>query len=61
MDEAKVSEYKLGQVVGVKFSGDGLVRSVKVRTVSIIDGENKVSYLSRPIHKLCVIVPVEEQ
>ena len=60
-DESKVSEFKLGQVQEVKVSTDGLVRSVKVRTVSRNDAQIKVSYLDRPVHKLCVIVPIEEQ
>ena len=58
-DQAMVAEYKLGQVDEVKVSKDGLVRAVKVRTVS--RNENRFTYLDRPIHKLCVIVPVEEQ
>ena len=60
-DEAKVSEFKLGQVIGVKTSKDGLVRSVKVRCVNRTDDKCTSSYLERPIHKLCVIVPTEEQ
>ena len=58
-DQAMTAEFRLGQVEEVKVSGDGLVRSAKVRTVT--RGENKFSTFTRPIHKLCVIVPVEEQ
>ena len=58
-DQAMVAEFRLGQVQEVKTSGDGLVRSAKIRTLR--KGENKCSVLERPIHKLCVIVPVEEQ
>ena len=54
-----VAEFRLGQVEEVKTSGDGLVRSAKVRT--LLKGDNKFSFLDRPIHKLCIIVPVEEQ
>ena len=61
-DLAKVGEFRLGQVVGVKTSDkDGLIRSVEVRCVSRSDGKASFCYLSRPVHKLCVIVPVEEQ
>ena len=54
-----VAEYKLGQVDDIKVGRDGLVRVVRIRTLS--KNENKFVYLDRPIHKLCVIVPVEEQ
>ena len=33
-DQAMVAEFRLGQVVEVKVSRDGLVRSAKVRTVA---------------------------
>ncbi|NRA93174.1 MAG: hypothetical protein HRU26_10915 [Psychroserpens sp.] len=59
---AKVGEFKLGQVMVVKASGkDGLIRSVEVRCVSRSDGKASFCYLNRPVHKLCVIVPIEEQ
>ena len=55
-------DYRLGQVVGVKVSTkDGFVRTVEVRCVARSDGRTTFSYLNRPVHKLCVIVPVEEQ
>ena len=54
-----IAEYRLGQVEAVKVSKDGLVRVVKVRTVG--KGENKFTIVEKPIHKLCVIVPIEEQ
>ena len=61
-DLAKVGEYKLGRVEKVNISAsDGLVRSAEVRCVSITEGRTTFSYLVRPIHKLCVIVPIEEQ
>ena len=60
-EEARVADYKLGMVIGIKSSKDGLVRSVKVRCLNRIENRFTVSYLDRPIHKLCVIVPVEEQ
>ena len=60
-DAIGVGEYKLGQVEDVKVSKDGLVRSCQVRCVSRTDGKISKSLLQRPIHKLCVIVPKEEQ
>ena len=60
-EEAKVADYKLGMVIGIKSSKDGLVRSVKVRCLNRTESKFTVSYIDRPIHKLCVIVPVEEQ
>ena len=60
-DSGLVGEYRLGQVHSVKTGRDGLVRSVQVRCVSFKEGKSVTSYLDRPIHKLCVIVPVEEQ
>ena len=60
-EEARVAEYKLGLVIGTKPSKDGLVRSVKVKCINRNDEKLTVSYLDRPIHKLCCIVPVEEQ
>ena len=61
-DVAKVGEYRLGQVVGVKTSSnDGFVRSVEVRCVTRLNGKASFSYLMKPVHKLCVIVPNEEQ
>ena len=60
--DAKVGEYRLGQVIESKPSKDGHVRSVVVRTVYRNSDNNvKISNLNRPIHKLCVIVPIEEQ
>jgi hypothetical protein len=60
-DNALVSEYKLGQVVSVKVSKDGLVRSARVRCVNRTGDKVNVILLDRPIHKLCVIVPTEQQ
>ena len=60
-DTGLVGEYRLGQVSSVKVGGDGLVRSAQVRCVSTNDGKVSKTTLERPIHKLCVIVPVEEQ
>ena len=58
---ALVGEYKLGQVIGVKASKDGLVRTAKVRCVNRTDDRITKNVLDRPIHKLCIIVPKEEQ
>ena len=60
-DTALVGEYKLGQVHSIKTSKDGLVRCAQVRCVTRKDENVSISYLDRPVHKLCVIVPVEEQ
>ena len=60
-DTALVGEYRLGQVHSVKIGSDGLVRSVEVRYVSTKDGKIVKGMLERPVHKICVIVPVEEQ
>ena len=60
-DAAIVGEFKLGQVEEVKVSKDGMVRSCRVRCVSRTEGKITKSVLERPIHKLCVIVPKDEQ
>ena len=60
-ENALVGEYRLGQVSDVKVSKDGLVRSAKIRCVNRKDEKITTSVLERPIHKLCVIVPREEQ
>ena len=60
-EEARVADYKLGLIIGTKPSNDGLVRSVKVKCINRNEEKLTVSYLDRPIHKLCCIVPVEEQ
>ena len=60
-DLSKIGEYRLGQVEKVNVCGrDGLVRSAQVRCVSRSEDRTTFSYLVRPVHKLCVIVPVEE-
>ena len=56
-----MADYRLGLVIGTKPSKDGLVRSVKVKCIHRNEEKLTVSYLDRPIHKLCCIVPVEEQ
>ena len=59
-ESASPGDYKLGQVSGVKLGEDGHVRSVTVRYVkNVKDGTH--GYVSRPVHKLVVILPVEEQ
>ena len=61
-EDAKVGEYRLGQLSETSPSKDGHVRCVTVRTVYRNNDNNiKISNVSRPIHKLCVIVPIEEQ
>ena len=60
-DSALAGDYKLGQVTEVKVSSDGLVRSCKVRCVTRTENNITKSILERPIHKLCIIVPKEEQ
>ena len=61
LEDGLVGSYKLGQVIEVKPSKDGLVRSARVRCVSRVDDKITRSVLDRPVHKLCVIVPKEEQ
>ena len=53
--------FKLGQISGVKVNDDGYVRSVTVRYVKSSDGNGLHGYVTRPVHKLVVILPVEEQ
>ena len=60
-EEARVADYRLGLIIGTKPSKDGLVRSVKVKCINRNEEKLTVCYLDRPIHKLCCIVPVEEQ
>ena len=60
-DGALVGEYKLGQVVDVKVSNDGLVRTAKILCVRRTDNNITKTVLERPIQKLCIIVPKDEQ
>ena len=60
-DDALVGEYKLGQIVDVKVSKDGMIRTAKVNCVKRTENEISKRILERPIHRLCTIVPVEEQ
>ena len=60
-EAASPGDYKLGQVAGVKVSADGHVRSVTVRYVKSSDNGAVHGYVCRPVHKLVVILPVEDQ
>ena len=60
-DSGLVGEYKLGQIHSIKIGKDGLVRSAQVRCVCSKDGKISKGIIERPIHKLCIIVPIEEQ
>ena len=60
-DDSKVAEFKLGQITEVFESSDKLVRSATVRFINRTNDKVSTQHLKRPIHKLCVIVPVEEQ
>ncbi len=51
--------YKYSRVVGVHIGLDGRVRSADVEYK--IPGESKFHVTTRPIHKLILMVPVEEQ
>ena len=53
------ANYRLGRVIDVKKSSDGLVRSVKL----VYKNANETSFreVDRPIHGIAVIVPIEEQ
>ena len=60
-DTTVAGDYRLGQVSDVKVSKDGLVRSCSVRCVSRSKNIITKNTLMRPIHGICVIVPIEEQ
>ena len=60
-ESASPGVFKLGQISGVRVSDDGCVRSVTVRYVKSADGARVHGYASRPVHKLVVILPVDEQ
>jgi hypothetical protein len=51
--------YKYVRIVGVNLGSDGKVRSGDVEYK--IPGESKFRVTTRPIHKLILVVPVEEQ
>ena len=53
------ANYRLGRVIDVKKSSDGLVRSVKL----VYKNANETSFreVDRPIHGIAVIVQIEEQ
>ena len=57
--------YKMGIVTDVFPSDDGKIRSVEVSYKNIQGGESydgvKYTSVTRPVHKLVVIVPAEEQ
>ena len=56
-------KYQMGRVIGVKKSSDGNTRKATVRYVKSGHGTDRVvfGFTDRPIHKLAVIVPIEEQ
>ena len=58
-------EYKMGIITDIFPSDDGKVRSVEVSYKNMEVGKeyNGVKYTSviRPVHKLVVIIPAEEQ
>ena len=51
--------YRLGRVTEVRTGTDGLVRSVVLQYK--LSSEKVFRHVDRPIHGVCVIVPVEEQ
>ena len=51
--------YRLGRVTEVQKGDDGLVRKVKLQYK--LPGEKKSRTVSRPIHGIAVIVPIEDQ
>ena len=51
----------MAKIVGTKASKDGLVRTVLVEYVRVNNGSFVRARSQRPIHKVVVIVPVEEQ
>ncbi len=59
-DETAVGQtYKYARIIGVHVGSDGKVRSADVEYK--IPGESKFHVTTRPIHKLVLVVPVEEQ
>ena len=60
-EDSKVGEFKLGKVVGTKQGKDGHVRTVFVEYVRVSGDSFVRSRSPRPVHKLVVVVPVEEQ
>ena len=53
------AHYKLGRVIGVKVSADGLVRMVTLTYRNPNEKQNRE--VDRPIQGIAVIVPIEEQ
>ena len=51
--------YRMGRIQEVRRGGDGLVRSVVLQYK--LPNEKVFRKVDRPIHGICVIVPVEEQ
>jgi hypothetical protein len=51
--------YKYARIIGIHVGSDGRVRSVDVEYK--VPGESKFCITTRPIHKLVLVVPVEEQ
>ena len=60
-ESALPGDYKLGQISGVRVGNDNHVRTVTVRYVKSSDGGGVHGYVARPVHKLVVILPVEDQ
>jgi hypothetical protein len=58
-ESAPGQTYKHARVIGVHVVSDGKVRSADVEYK--IPGESKFPVTTRPIHKLILVVPVEEQ
>ena len=53
------STYRLGRVHEVKKGTDGLVRTVSLKYK--LPNEKVYRTVDRPVHGICVIVPIEEQ
>ena len=58
-NKIKRATYRLGRVIEVEKGEDGLVRKVVLKYK--LSGEKNFRTVSRPIHGIAVIVPVEEQ
>lgn len=49
--------WRTGRVVEVFLAADGLVRNVRLKKVDVSSKNVKVSYLERPVQKLCLLLP----
>ena len=53
-------DWRMGKIIGLKKSADGLVRSATVKVGVSRKGDNRADVLERPIHKLVEILAPSE-